>query len=63
MAAPSQYRLTVIGPGDEVLDEIPLDGLDVDCYLSAGQWLWQQIAAAMGIEHIAACAALEPADD
>ncbi len=60
---PSLYRLTVIGPGDEVLDEIPLDGLYVDRYLSAGQYLSQQISQAMGRVHVAACAALDPPEE
>jgi hypothetical protein len=56
--AVSSYRLTVIGPDDEVLDEIPIDGLDLRLPRMAGAVLAHQVQEAMGSVHVAACAAL-----
>lgn len=56
----AQYRVVVIGPGDEVLDVIPLDGTDLGVRGEVDH-IGQLVADGMGSDHRYACAAL-PSD-
>lgn len=58
----AQYRLTIVGPGDELLDTVTLDGADLGNRWT-GTWLLDRVASGMGTRHIAACAELDDPDE
>ncbi len=58
----AQYRLTVVGPGDEVLDVVPLDGLDLRLPGDRA-YLPTLVGQAMGSRHAVACAALPSVEE
>jgi hypothetical protein len=53
----SEYKVTVVGPGDEVLDIIDLDGLDLS-RPGDSQYIGEKVADGMGSTARAHCAAL-----
>lgn len=54
----AQYKLHLVGPGDEYLGTIELDGLDLTKEQGAGQYLADAVSANLGTKHATACAAL-----
>lgn len=57
------YRVTVVDDDGVVLDEINIDGLDLSKGLTQG-YVGGLVAGAMGMTHVAACAAREePLDE